>query len=193
MEKAKARMAGRQQVGMLSDEEKAVKSASILRELGNLPELAEAESVMAFASLADEVNLQALWQRLLDQGKTVLFPLLAGSNGRMDAGVVSDVIRDLKPGRYGIPQPHGAVIVDPGRINIVFIPALAYDGVGNRVGRGGGYYDRFLSGRAPGAFRCGVSFECQVLRSVPVKDHDCHVHALVTEKGIRRFSGRKTT
>jgi 5-formyltetrahydrofolate cyclo-ligase len=176
---------------MLSAEAKAIKSAAVLRELGNLPELQVATAIMAFAALPDEVDLRALWQRFLSDGRTLLFPVLVGDDGHMDAVRVSDVDKDLKPGRFGIPQPHGGVPVDPRKIDFIFIPALAYDGVGHRVGRGGGYYDRFLSSRAPGAFRCGVAFECQVLKSVPVKEHDCHVHTLVTEKCVRRFSVAK--
>ena len=172
---------------MLSADEKAAKSAAILRQLESLPELVSADRIMAFASLADEVCLTALWHRLVGGGKTLLFPMLVGEDGRMDAVQVRDIDADLKPGRFGIPQPREHVPFDPHEIDFIFVPALAYDNRGNRVGRGGGYYDRFLAGRAPQAFRCGVAFDCQVLKVIPVKEHDCHVDALATEKGIRRF------
>lgn len=187
MEKKKARLAGRREVGNLSDRDKAAKSEAILRELDNLPELARARSIMAFSALCDEAELRPLWQRLIAAGKTVLFPLLVGDAGRMDAVQVTDVAKDLRPGKFGISQPRDGVPVDPRTIDLIFIPALAFDAEGNRVGRGGGYYDRFLAGRAPQAFRCGVAFECQVVRRLPVKEHDCHVHVLVTEKGLRRL------
>ena len=171
----------------MSEEDKRRKSEEILKQLEALPELSAAKSVMAFAALPDEVDLTPLWRRLIGSGRHLLFPVLLGEGGRMDAAEVTDIERDLKPGRYGIAQPKEGIPVDPRTIDFIFIPAVAFDAQGNRLGRGGGYYDRFLSSRAPQAFRCGVAFECQVVKGLPVKDHDCHVQALVTEKDIRRF------
>ena len=193
MEKTKARIAGREQVALLSSDEKARLSATIVAETDKLPELAAARTVMAFCALQDEADLRPLWRRLIVAGKTVVFPVLGGEPGRMDAAEVTDIERDLHCGRFGIGQPRDGRPVDPREIDLIFIPALAFDLEGNRVGRGGGYYDRFLAGRAPQAFRCGIAFECQVLKTLPVKEHDCIVHALVTEKGIRRFRQAKMT
>jgi 5-formyltetrahydrofolate cyclo-ligase len=187
VEKKKARRAGRQRLCLLTPEERAVKSANILRNIESLPELANARVVMGFAPLPDEVNMTALWHHLLARGVTLAFPAVADGDGVMEAVAVEDVARDLRPGRFGILAPAGGVIIAPGKIDFVFVPGVAYDMRGNRLGRGGGYYDRFLGDRAPQAFRCGVSFECQVVASVPVKDHDRQIHAVVTEKGVRRF------
>jgi len=146
---------------------------------------------MAFAPLPDEVDLNDFWRRLLARGVTLAFPALLGDDGWMDAIAVTDLARDLKPGRFNILQPLDGTPVDPGRIDFVFVPALAYDIRGHRLGRGGGYYDRFLSTRAPKAFRCGVGFECQVVLEVPIKEHDCQVNAVVTEAGVRRFDPKR--
>jgi 5-formyltetrahydrofolate cyclo-ligase len=173
----------------LSAEDKAARSAAIIREVEKLPELVGAATIMAFAPLPDEADLKPLWKRIIASGRTVVFPVIVGGDGRMEAAPATDVERDLKPGRFGIAQPAEAPLVDPARIDFIFIPALAFDEAGNRVGRGGGYYDRFLATRAPRAFRCGVAFECQVLKSLPVKEHDCRVQILVTENGLRRFLG----
>ncbi len=187
MEKTQARLFTRRQVAALTKREKAKSSRAIVETIAALPELAAAGTLMAFASLPDEADLSPLWKELLACGKTLLFPILAGERGRMDAHIVTNPKKDLTPGRFGLAEPHDGLPVDPGSIDFIFVPALAYDHSGHRLGRGGGYYDRFLSGRAPRAFRCGVAFECQVLESVPIKEHDCLVHALVTEKCLRRF------
>ncbi len=171
----------------MTAQERSAKSRLIIQTIESLPELAQARVVMAFASLPDEADLYDLWRRLVEEGKTLVFPVLVGDVGRMDAHIVKDISADLKPGRFGLPEPQNGVPLDPRSINFIFIPAVAYDSSGHRLGRGGGYYDRFLSGRAPGAFRCGVAFECQVLENVPVKAHDCAVDALVTENRLRRF------
>ena len=172
----------------MTSEERAVKSANILRVLNNLDELSQARTIMGFAALVDEVDLAPLWQHIIASGRVLAFPAMTGEDGRMDAKPVGDLERDLEPGRFGILQPVASVPLDPREIDFVFVPALVYDLRGHRLGRGGGYYDRFLAGRAPQAFRCGVGFECQVLPEVPIKDHDCPVQALVTEKGVRRTS-----
>jgi len=152
-----------------------------------MPELGSAKIVMAYAPLPDEVDIYPLLGALKREGKTIVFPVLVGEAGRMDAHSIDDFGNDLKPGRFGLFQPVNGIAVDPRKIDFILVPAMAYNECGHRLGRGGGYYDRFLSGRAPQAFRCGVAFEYQVVRSIPVKEHDCPVHALVTEKRVRRF------
>ena len=188
MEKAKARSIGREKVARLTPHEKDDKSRTITRRLWNLRELQKARTVMAFASLDDEANLYPLWRDLVEDTRTLVFPVLAGEEGRMDVHRVEALERDLRPGKFGLPEPHDGAPVDPRTIDFMFVPAMAYDFRGHRLGRGGGYYDRFVSGRAPQAFRCGVVFECQVTRSVPVRPHDCLVDALITEKYLRRFN-----
>lgn len=190
MEKKKARRAGRQRLHLLTCEERAVKSALIVRHLESLPELQNARVVMGFASLQDEVNMAALWQRLIARGVTIVFPALPGEDGHMEAIPINDLACDLRPGRFGILEPFQGEPVDPAIIDFVLVPGVAFDMAGHRLGRGGGYYDRFLGARAPQAFRCGVSFDCQIVEAVPVRDHDCPVHSLVSEKGVRRFQKR---
>ena len=156
--------------------------------LRKMPELRRARIVMAFAPLADEVDIKPLLEELTSQGKRIVFPALVGGEGRMDAHEVGDFKTGLKPGRFGLLQPVNGIPVDPRRIDFIFVPAVAYNRTGHRLGRGGGYYDRFLAGRATRAFSCGVAFECQVLDEIPLREHDCAVDALVTEKAVRRFS-----
>ena len=167
-------------------EEKAARSAAIEREIERLPELASAKVIMAFAPLPDEANLSALWRRLIARGKTLAFPVLMKQLGAMEAVPVADIDRDLGPGRFGVSQPYEGRAVGAAEIDLIFVPALAYDRKGRRLGRGGGYYDRFLGIRASKAFLCGVVFHTQVLDSVPTKDHDCAVDAIVTDEGLIR-------
>lgn len=187
MEKKKARSAGRRRICLLSPEARAQKSIAVIGHLDKLAELSEARTVMGYAPLPEEVDLGALWERLLAQGRRLVFPLITGEIGRMDAVRVRDLSTGLVPGAYGILQPSDGPPVDPREIDIVLAPAIAYDLQGQRLGRGGGYYDRFLAGRAPDAFRCGVGFECQVVEKVPSLDHDRPVQAVVTEQGVRRL------
>ncbi len=77
-----------------------------------------------------------------------------------------------------------APFVAPSQIAIFFIPALAFDVDGNRLGQGGGWYDRALS-RAPDALKIGVAFNCQITESVSHQPHDVKMDGIVTESGLR--------
>lgn len=187
MEKAKARSAWRRKRREITAEEFAENSQIVIAKLREIPELRRARVVMAFAPLADEVDIKPLLEELKSQGKRIVFPALVGVEGRMDAHEVEDFSRGLRRGRFGVLLPVDGIPVDPRSIDFIFVPAVAYNGTGHRLGRGGGYYDRFLAGRAIKAFRCGVALECQVLESIPVREHDCAVELLVTESRVRRF------
>ena len=92
----------------------------------------------------------------------------------------------LEPGRYGIPCPPDR----PGREvvpDVVIVPLVRFDRSGNRLGRGGGYYDRWLV-RNP-CISIGVAFEAQRACEVPTRDHDVALDIVVTELGVR-FPGR---
>ncbi len=97
---------------------------------------------------------------------------------------------ELEPGCMGIPEPKKSLrqesgrIVDPQNIELVLVPGLAFDASGNRLGRGAGYYDRFLARLRPSTVLIGLAFECQVFESVPVEPHDRPVDFVVTERTI---------
>lgn len=87
---------------------------------------------------------------------------------------------DLQPGRFGIAVPPEREPVIP---EVVLVPLVMFDAAGNRLGRGAGFYDRWLN--TYDAVAIGVAFECQRSREVPVEDHDVALDAIVTEVGLR--------
>jgi 5-formyltetrahydrofolate cyclo-ligase len=97
---------------------------------------------------------------------------------------------DLEPGRFGILEPKQNLRnnfkyhVTPEQLDVVIVPGLAFDASGNRLGRGKGYYDRFLSQFPPKTLLIGLAFECQIVEKVPVDARDCPVSIVVTEKRI---------
>ncbi len=89
----------------------------------------------------------------------------------------------------GIPGlPPSGPVVEPSEIDLIVLPGRAFDSVGNRMGRGGGYYDKLLAGDIH-AETVAIAFECQMVESVPVSEHDMPVSAVVTESGVHRSSG----
>jgi len=87
----------------------------------------------------------------------------------------------LIPGRFGTLHPGGDAAVP----DVVFVPLLAWDGRGRRLGYGGGYYDRTLAG-LPGALRIGFGFARQCVAEVPAGPEDAQLDAIATEQGVTR-------
>ena len=139
------------------------------------PLLAEAQTILAYYSLPDEVDTHALLDELVTEGKTVLLPKVLDEETmelRRYTGRGS-----LQEGAYHIMEPTGASFTDEARIDIALIPGLAFDAQGHRLGRGKGYYDRFLA-----AFKgktIGVCFDFQKVAEVPVDAHDIAVDSVV--------------
>jgi 5-formyltetrahydrofolate cyclo-ligase len=85
---------------------------------------------------------------------------------------------------YGILEPQHGRSSLPQEIELYFIPGLAFDRKGNRLGRGGGYYDRYLSTIRPDAIKVGLAYQLQIDTALPVETHDHQVDLLITETGI---------
>lgn len=166
--------------------DRAAWSARITERLLALPEMQEAEQVLFYASLAEEVDTRPLLRAWLDRGRIPLLPGVEGRGGPLWAAPVHDLGADLKPGAYGILEPDRSRTgtVDWRTIQVVVLPALAFDLRGYRLGRGGAYYDRSLRSLAPHARRIGLAFECQIVERLPAERHDVPVHRVVTEERV---------
>ncbi len=94
---------------------------------------------------------------------------------------------DLSESILGIREPADGMPIPLANIDMVIVPGLGFDTKGNRLGRGRGFYDRFLAHRDWAGVACGLALEDQVLDEVPVTDHDAKINMLVTDKAVRRF------
>ena len=127
--------------------------------------------------------LQALW----NHDVTVALPVLGGPGDmtfrvwRRDA--------DLAPNRYGIPEPADGEHIGVDAFDWVLMPTVAFDHQGHRVGMGGGYYDRALSGvnGKDRPLRIGIAFSSQQVDNIAARHWDIPLHAVVTEKGWFTF------
>ncbi len=129
----------------------------------------ESRVVMAFWPLPDEVDIRPLIDRLVDEGKTVLLPKVTGDETMELRRYTSQA--DLSEGAFHIMEPVGEPFVDYGQIDVALVPGVAFDAAGHRLGRGRGYYDRFLS-ECPAIYKIGVCFPFQRVAEVPVEAHD---------------------
>ena len=160
----------------------------LLSLLFTLPEIQANNCFFVYCSYQKEVPTKTLIDRLLAMGKTVAVPLTDPRNFTMEAVVLSDPDKDLISGYKGIPEPDSSLIpekiISPACIEVALVPGSVFDVQGNRLGYGGGFYDRFLAHKAPQALRIGLAFSFQVMERIPHQAHDVPMDMVVTEKDI---------
>jgi 5-formyltetrahydrofolate cyclo-ligase len=116
------------------------------------------------------------------KGKRILLPFIDQKVRQMHPSLLEDLEHDLVCGSYGIMEPklEKRKKIELNEIGLALVPGLAFDRTGNRLGRGQGYYDRFLS-LLPKQVKCvGLAFDFQVLDQIPVSDSDIRLDLIVT-------------
>lgn len=155
--------------------------AGILDAVLALGEYRGAERVLTYCSEGREVSTRGIIADALREGKTVALPVVY-SGGRM---VFAELRGELGVGALGIHEPRGELaIVSPTERDVMIIPALCCDAEGFRLGRGGGYYDRYLAG-CP-AFTVCLCRERLLAERVPREWNDLPVLSVITEKRVLR-------
>ena len=167
-------------VGRLSRsiEERALLFAPYLR----------ARSVALYSPAGNEVATEAIREHAQKAGKKLFYP-------RIGAGMDFNLVllggrEELRPGRYGILEPAGDGILQPGGPTsdeeglVVFVPGIAFDLRGNRLGRGQGWYDRLLAALGDGATPIALAYEFQISDGIPAEAWDRKVDYIVTERRV---------
>jgi len=161
---------------------------AIARHLTAAPEVRRAATIAAYVAVGSEPGTAALLRALLAGGKRVVLPVLL-PDGDLDwAAYAGD--QDLAPARFGLLEPVGARLgVDSiGTADVVLLPGLAVSARGERLGRGGGSYDRALARVPVGTFTSVLLYDDEVGVDVPVEPHDRPVTAAAHPSGITRFA-----
>lgn len=185
-DKTSLRQRLRQFLKELSPEQVREGSRQVVRHLFTCPEYQRAKTVMAFLSLPGEVDTADILADCWQGGKRVVVPRIDSDQKTMVAVEIRD-LAGLAVNWYGIREPVGGPPIPPTEIDLVLVPGLGFDLEGNRLGRGGGYFDRFLSRLQTRAVKCGLGWEKQIVECVPVRPWDVKVDMLVTETGVRRL------
>ncbi|HQY89515.1 MAG TPA: 5-formyltetrahydrofolate cyclo-ligase [Tepidisphaeraceae bacterium] len=157
--------------------------------LSQTPEFQNADLVMVFLSMREEIDTSQVALAAWEAGKKVVAPQVSW-NARKLTPVEINSLSDVESisvefwkerGIEGQPMPIA-------EIDLVLVPALGYSTDGQRLGRGLGFYDRFLIERDLRAVACGLGFEAQVVEQIPFEAHDARLKMLVTDEQVRRFS-----
>ena len=186
--KAAARREAARRIATLGATVREQHASRICKHLFDEPSVTAARCVMAFAPLADEPDITPLLTVLIGMGITVTVPEVNWAAGTMRAVAVSsiteDLITELTHARLALRSPRpGLRAVPVELIDLVLVPGRAFDASGRRLGRGKGFYDRFLPALGPHVATIGVCFSVQLLERVPTDEHDRTVGAVVTELG----------
>lgn len=147
------------------------------------PEYQRARTVALYAALAGEVPTDALLAQALQDGKTVVFPVVPTGGRALTFRSVQHPSHLEVTGTLAIPEPlQERPLVDLGQIDLFVVPGLGFTRRGDRLGRGAGYYDATLSNARPDAPRIGLAFSEQLLEALPVDRDDVPMHWVVTEE-----------
>jgi 5-formyltetrahydrofolate cyclo-ligase len=138
-----------------------------------------AATVLFFAPLPDEVEVWPLLQEAFNLGKNAALPQFNAAAQNYVARRVQNLQSEIVPGQFQVREPKSSCAEIPlDKIDLVHVPGVAFDLRGNRLGRGKGFYDRLLA-EIRGA-KCGVAFDEQVVKQVPVEESDAPVDFILT-------------
>jgi 5-formyltetrahydrofolate cyclo-ligase len=175
--KKELREAVRRATQSIGKEQKAEISKEIARRIESSPYFQNAKIVALYHALPDEVSLGEL---LCRWSVTKRLALPSTAFGWMVFKEYKGV-DDLTIGQFGIAEPRSGRIIPPEAIDIMIVPGMVFDSIGHRLGRGAGYYDRYLSSPyATGIYKIGVCFPWQLVESVPIEPHDVSMNEVIT-------------
>lgn len=154
--------------------------------LSQLPIYKQARLVMAYVPLKGEVDIWGMIRKAWGS-KVFCFPVMDAKTKTLRAFEAIDCGKDFIRGPYGVMEPDVTKCreVDPGGIDLILVPGVAFDRHKNRLGRGAGCYDRFLKNVGPRAKKVGVAFDFQILDDLPFDPaFDQKVDIVIGENGI---------
>ena len=155
--------------------------SAIAAHLLAMPAYQEAETVFCFVGTGWEIDTRPILSAALADGKRLCVPLCTGP-GLMELRQIT-ALEQLTPGAYGLPEPPAdapAVAVDA--VDLAVLPCMGCNHLGHRLGRGGGYYDRFLA-----AYRSAAVLVCRerlIREEIPLEPHDLPIPWVLTERGL---------
>ena len=167
-------------------EVRKAKNRMIQERLLSLDAFKNAGIIFFFASFRTEVDTMELIKTSLSAGKRAVLPKVDREKQELVLYEIRD-FSDLVPGYMGIPEPASRETqVSINDVDLVIIPGAGFDVSGNRIGYGGGYYDRLLSGMQKPVPVIAPAYEEQIMDSIPSEPHDIKVQMIITDRRVIR-------
>jgi 5-formyltetrahydrofolate cyclo-ligase len=177
----------RDTLAAMPDADRHAKSVAACAFVSASAEFAAARVVMLYLSTPDEVDTAPLALRAWQGGKTVVVPKVSWDQRRMLPTEISS-LKDGLTNTGPVREPIGGRPMPVEFIDLVIVPGLGFTDAGYRIGRGMGFYDRFLAQPDFLGLSCGLAFDEQIVPALPVLDHDMPLSMLATDRGLRRFA-----
>ncbi|MDP6776479.1 MAG: 5-formyltetrahydrofolate cyclo-ligase [Candidatus Latescibacteria bacterium] len=186
-EKAEIRRSMIRKREALAPHEAARRGEAIRQQILEAPFYQESRCLSCYVSVSNEVDTHELIRGAIAEGKRVAVPV--ARRGRPMTQVRISDLAELVPAPFGLLEPaeESWDPVPPDAFDLVIVPGLAFDHHGNRIGFGGGFYDRFLAGLR--AAKVGIAYGFQQGETLPTESHDVKLDWLVTESRILQFHG----
>lgn len=176
--KAEIRKQIREYKKSLSDGEIRSSSLSVAEKVINLPAFLECRQVFVYIATNQEIRTEEIIETALSLGKIVAAPKCFGKN--MEFFCFSD-LTELRAGAFGILEPPNEKPAFPDENTLMLVPGMAFDRNMNRIGYGGGYYDRYFEKyRDIAYFKLGLAHEFQICDSLEVEEHDYRIDGVVS-------------
>jgi len=191
MDKAQLRRKLQDCLLAIPPEQRNEKSRKACQNLVSTAQFQSASTVMMYLSLPHEADTSEAVLQAWQYGKTVAVPRISWQQRHMIPVRINSLETGFSTGASGLRNPIAGAPVPFEEIDLVVTPALGFDKKGNRLGRGGRYYDRFFANEKLKALRCGFAFAEQIVEAIPVTEHDEQVDFLVTDEEIIYLSNRK--
>lgn len=167
----------RARLKQVSGNERQTAGAKVVRRLLDMPEYKRAKRVFSYVPMRTEIDVMPFMQQVQQDGKRLFIPRITGA-GTMDAVFVPQGFFDkLTRADYGIPTITGTSAAEPDSLDFIVCPGLAFDRSGTRLGRGAGYYDRYLVNT--NAFVIGAAYAFQLADELARNAWDIPVNAVV--------------
>lgn len=187
-DKSSLRQQLRQRLAALAPLDRHRRSVATTDLLLSTPEFHDARVIMIYLAMPHEIDTAPIALRAWQEGKQVVVPRIYWSDRTLLPVEIQSLATPMDTDHRGMRQPETGQPMPVDLIDLVVVPGLGFGLAGQRIGRGHGFYDRFLVQEAFHGISCGLGFDSQIVSELPMLPHDIPLNMLVTESGIHRFS-----
>ncbi len=165
------------------EEDRLRKSLVIQKKFFSTAEFQKAKTILFYAAFDGEVETFDMMRQAQRHGKNIALPYIMKEDKTIVPILIDSLEEDLEIGSYGIKQPKYVETrsLNPDKIDLVVVPGLAFDRENYRLGRGLGFYDRFLKNFPSPTPSVGFAFDFQIIAHLPRQEHDVPVSLLITD------------
>ncbi|HXI72721.1 MAG TPA: 5-formyltetrahydrofolate cyclo-ligase [Verrucomicrobiae bacterium] len=156
---------------------RAVESIELCERLKS--QMPSAHTILFFAPLPNELDVWPVLELSLALGTTCALPFFDAEKKSYGAKAIQKLATDIVPGKFGVREPAASCTEIPlDKFDLVLVPGVAFDLLGNRLGRGQGFYDRLL--QAVSGVKCAICYDLQLRENIPTEPHDAKVDFVLT-------------